>query len=147
MLRPLITAGRTGVKMTCTDSFICWIFPILAAYIANHPEQCLVSCCLENRCPHCLVGRDERGDQYRSPLRDQVSTTATLAQHGRGEDPYRFDDEGLRAVHYPLWADLPRTDIFACITPDILHQLYKGIFKDHLLKWCTSLVSEAEIDA
>jgi hypothetical protein len=147
ILKPLIMAGKNGVKMTCADSVIRRIFPILAAYVADHPEQCLVACCMENRCPRCVVPRDERGEHKDYPLRDQAATMITLTRHGRGEDPYLFDDEGLRAIHHPFWADFPHTDIFACITPDILHQLHKGVFKDHLMKWCTSIASEDEVDA
>ncbi|KAH9974860.1 hypothetical protein BJV74DRAFT_879658 [Russula compacta] len=67
---------------------ICRIFPILAAYVANHPEQCLVTCCMENQCPRCVIGRDEQGEN-----------------------------------------------------------LHKGVFKDHLIKWCTAIALEWELDA
>ena len=147
ILEPLITAGKNGVEMSCADGFVRRIFPIVAAYVADHPEQCLVACCMENRCPRCVVGFKERGENSRPPLRDQASTLNTLSQHKNGKDPYLFDDEGLRPIYYPFWADLPHTDIFACIAPDVLHQLHKGVFKDHIVKWCTSLASENEVDA
>ncbi|KAH9979616.1 hypothetical protein BJV74DRAFT_879411 [Russula compacta] len=93
ILEPLISVGKNGVEMTCADSLIRCIFPILAAYVTDHPEQCLVACCMENRCPRCVIGRDERGENVESPL------------------------------------------------------LHKGVFKDHLIKWCTAIASEWELDA
>lgn len=146
LLEPLIEAGRQGVLMTCADRKIHRIFPILAAYIADYPEQCLVVCCKENWCPRCVVLPNERGDFTTHRMRDPKSTLHTLRRHQNGEDPHLFEDEGLRAVYYPFWADLPHADIFQCMSPDILHQLHKGVFKDHLVPWISSIVSPAELD-
>ncbi|KAI6016622.1 hypothetical protein BKA83DRAFT_4473351 [Pisolithus microcarpus] len=125
LLHPLVDAGQNGVEMVCTDGQIWKVFPILAAYIGDHPEQCLVACCAENRCPKCLVPAKERGMQ----------TTCALHAQATGQYPPEFVAQGLRPVFSPFWADLPHADIFTAITSDILHQLHQGIFKDHFKKW------------
>ena len=146
LLRPLVSTGQDGVLMTCADSKIRRVYPILAAYVADYPEQCLVAACNENRCPKCTVWWAERGEYKKSPLRTEASVRRTLQSRKDGDDPVEFDLEGLQEIYSPFWADLPHTDIFLAITPDILHQLHKGVFKDHFVKWCTSLVGEQAID-
>ncbi|KAJ7749355.1 hypothetical protein B0H14DRAFT_3096936 [Mycena olivaceomarginata] len=128
LLKPLVEAGEKGVDMVCADGFIRRVHPILATYVADFPEQCLVACCKESRCPRCI-------------------TLALLDRHQQGHDPPEFDRDGLREVYQPFWRDLPHCDIFTCFTPDLLHQLHQGVFKDHLVKWCSKLLGEAEFDA
>ncbi|KAI9460078.1 hypothetical protein F5148DRAFT_1276771 [Russula earlei] len=116
ILEPLKSAGSNGTKLICADGVIRRIFPILAAYVGDHPEQCLVAGCKENQCPIC--------DGFLFPLRSQLHTEQVL--HLNGHHPPEFLEWGLRKVFSPFWAGMPHTDIFMCISPDILHQLFLG---------------------
>ncbi|KAG1858502.1 hypothetical protein F4604DRAFT_1882873 [Suillus subluteus] len=148
VLEPLVRAGMDGVDVTCPDCQVRWMYPVVAAYVADFPEQCLVACCMENRCPKCVVGCNEHGDMRKSPMRNRDSTVESLHLHHDGEmGNEQFEGElGLRAIYSPFWATLPHNDIFSCITSDILHQLHKGVFKDHIVSWCSDIIGEEELD-
>lgn len=148
LLKPLIEAGKSGVHMACADGYSRHVYPIVAAYIADHPEQCLVACTQENACPKCHVSPDRRGDPIHSPFRNPQETVSLINDALLG-----FDREGVKSAHIravsPFWSNLPHCDIFLSLTPDILHQLHKGMFKDHLVKWTTACVNggETEVDS
>ncbi|KAF7344216.1 hypothetical protein MVEN_01712300 [Mycena venus] len=130
MLQSLKVAERDGVTMDCADGFVRKMYLILAAYIADYPEQCLC-----------------RGNTTHAPWRCPTEILQTLADQSNGEYPTEFVDLNLRAIN-PFWADLPHCDIFRSMTPDLLHELHNGVFGYHLVKWSTEAMNggQAEVD-
>ncbi|KAI0709807.1 hypothetical protein C8Q76DRAFT_624659 [Earliella scabrosa] len=136
LLRPLVEAGKNGVEMTCADGAVRKVYPILSAYIADHPEQCLVTGCQENFCPKCTAHSSRLGEPVYSTMKEPDAVWETISAAARGKKPDEFKQQGLRLID-PFWRELPHCDIFSCITPDLLHQLHKGVFKDHTVSWAT----------
>ncbi|KAF7344304.1 hypothetical protein MVEN_01722000 [Mycena venus] len=136
ILEPLRAAGVDGETMDCADGCVRRMFPILAAYIADYPEQCLVACCRENSCPRCLVKPKQRGEPINSTMRDLGETLQVIVDQSQNKFPVKFVDQNLRPIN-PFWADFPHCDIFSSMTPDLLHELHNGVFGDHIVKWST----------
>ncbi|KAJ7193475.1 hypothetical protein GGX14DRAFT_537556 [Mycena pura] len=148
MLQTLKQAGEDGIDMDCADGFVRKMYLIVAAYIADYPEQCLVCCCGESSCPGCTCEPNCRGDAHtpHATWRSRTQTLQILEAQANREHPPEFAEQNLRAIN-PFWADLPHCDIFRSMTPDLLHELHNGVF-DHLVKWSTSAMmgGEAEVD-
>ncbi|KIJ55985.1 hypothetical protein M422DRAFT_150938 [Sphaerobolus stellatus SS14] len=148
VLKPLVEAAINGVDIVCADNKIRRVYPILAAYIADFPEQCLVAAVKECDCPICEIDPAFRGEPFKADIRNPETVLEILYPWGTEEERQEFIQLGLCPIPEPFWAKLPHANIFTCFTPDLLHQLHKGVFKDHLVKWCIKVAEggAAEID-
>ncbi|KAG8733444.1 hypothetical protein FRC10_000243 [Ceratobasidium sp. 414] len=143
MVEPLVEVSRNGVELWCSDGGVRRCYPFLAAYVADYPEQNLVTC--TSGCPICEEPKEGRGDLGApAPLRTRNSTLRALEEAEVGQK-VGMNKLGLRNI-WPFWTNLPLTNISASITPDLLHQLHKGMFLDHLVKWCKQLMGGDEMD-
>lgn len=43
----------------------------------------------------------------------------------------------ISLIWQPFTAGFPRADIHELLSPDLLHQVIKGTFKDHIVAWVT----------
>jgi hypothetical protein len=75
-----------------------------------------------------------------------AQTLQTLFAQMNGQQSSLVKDGVHDDVLAPFWADLPHADIFTSLTPDLLHQMHKDVFKDHLVEWCMALAGPEELD-
>lgn len=148
ILAPLHKAGLEGMEVCDGDGQVRRGHPIYAAYVADYPEQVLVTGAKSGDCaicpaPHNLFGED---DDY--PLRDLGEVLDVLDSADTSPLQYVHACKSIRMkpIYRPFWHGLPYADVFLSITPDILHQLHQGVIK-HLISWITSAYDSAEIDA
>lgn len=144
---PLCEAGLEGIIMSSGDGVRRRCHPILAAFVGDYPEQILVTTAYSGDCVTCDAEKEDLGIYpCVHPYRDIEA--ALEATHIPAPDLWvkKCLECNIKPVQHPFWADLPYTNIFASITPDILHQLYEGVMK-HLISWVTDICSADEIDA
>ncbi|KAH7918101.1 hypothetical protein BV22DRAFT_1108449 [Leucogyrophana mollusca] len=103
----------------------------IGLYIADYPEQVWLSGIVQGWCPKCDArpeNLDVEGALRRSPQKTSFLkrsfNTSTL-----------WDDFGVRADILPFTHQFPRADIHELLSPDLLHQVIKGTFKDHIVSW------------
>ncbi|EIN13305.1 hypothetical protein PUNSTDRAFT_59004 [Punctularia strigosozonata HHB-11173 SS5] len=153
VLRSLEDAGKTGVELTGGDGAVRLAFPIVAVYVADHPEQSLVCCTrFGQRCPKCSAAATDFAKHRLSSwtLRKQTDTLHNL-RRAQAHGSYRKAEAALKAaglthVDDPFWAHLPHCNIHSAISADVLHQLYQGMLM-HLIEWLTALIGASELDA
>ncbi|KAH9061974.1 hypothetical protein EDB87DRAFT_391243 [Lactarius vividus] len=150
LLSPIHSYGENGLVMTSGDGTWRRCHPIFAAFIGDYPEQALVTCTYNGRCPKCTVPRNQLGEFLRFPARDLTKAfdTFLLADENTSSFHAACNEAGLKPIYHPFWQHLPLTNIYISITPDMLHQLLQGVLK-HLLSWLTRSVvfGAMEIDA
>ncbi|KAH7090985.1 hypothetical protein BKA62DRAFT_626299 [Auriculariales sp. MPI-PUGE-AT-0066] len=146
----LFKPAKHGVKLVDSRGNVRRCHPLLAAYVADYPEQCLVACVRYGQaCPRCSTLRPGFGDDSVGTLREQADTLATIHaanSPGHGEKGGMLTAAGLNDVPAPFWAEWRHANIHCALTSDILHQLVQGVGK-HVVEWLLELAPERELDA
>jgi hypothetical protein len=124
IMEPLEEAGQTGVEMWCADGRLRRVYPLLASFVGDWPEQTNMACTSEGGCPICLKKWHGRGDKRKARMRKRSETLAAIDAYQRTGRTRGLKRLGLRRW-WPWWANLPTVNFGACLTPDLLHQLYK----------------------
>ncbi|KAI1782207.1 hypothetical protein LXA43DRAFT_1069135 [Ganoderma leucocontextum] len=121
ILQSLKPGMTTPEVVHCGDGHFRKVIYGLGPYIADYPEQALLACIVQGWCP--IPG---------AALRSREHTETVVCTHELGE---LWDEYGIVGDVIPFTNDFPRADIHELLSPDILHQLIKGSFKDHLITW------------
>ncbi|KAK7054546.1 hypothetical protein VNI00_003744 [Paramarasmius palmivorus] len=127
-LRPFMTKPDI---VRLPDGYYRRVVYSLGPYIGDYPEQVLLACIVQGWCSRCTARHDDLDggggpcSHKHTKLVEQVMPSATR----------QWDEYGIISGIKPFTASFPRADIHASIAPDILHQLIKGTFKDHLVTW------------
>ena len=150
VLEPLIEAGKNGVEITGANGEVRWVHPLLACYMADFPEQCLVTCTKYGTCPKCQKGSNdlqdpEPGEQHTWDWTLNIIESAKESLSKTAFYQSCMENDVSGSVYTPFWKGFPYCDIHIATTPDIFHQLYQGILK-HLIGWIQTLMTEEEFD-
>ncbi|KAF8801739.1 hypothetical protein BYT27DRAFT_7226659 [Phlegmacium glaucopus] len=119
ILQPLCAGMTMPEVLQCPDRHFCCTIFGLGPYIADYPEQVLLGCIVQNWCPCCTA--------HHSNLDGEAGQ--------QSKAHYLWDDYGIVGNIIPFMDSFPRADINQLLSPDLLHQVIKGGFKDHLITW------------
>ncbi|KAG9122331.1 hypothetical protein FRC07_001349 [Ceratobasidium sp. 392] len=146
MLAPLPEASENWVDMWCPDGRLRCVYPKVAAYCADFPEQSVQSCTSEGSCPICKTQFHGRSNLKQVlGLCKREETLGALRAYFKTKFVAELQPLNLKPV-WPWWGDLEDVNLPTCFTPDLLHQVYQGIFKSHLVRWMRYLVGNKKLN-
>ena len=137
VLAPLQEVVQEGTVMDCADSKTRLCFPILSAWIADHAEHAALHGIGSKSCPKCEIPSKELGENlwkiyeardyalYWEKAQEQESGEAGIAEY--------FQQVGVY-IGCNVFAELYRVNPADLHKPDLLHNIYLGLFK-HIIEW------------
>ncbi|KAG1721051.1 hypothetical protein EDB19DRAFT_1962612 [Suillus lakei] len=102
----------------------------LGPYIADYEERVLLTCIVRSWCAKCTSNSKSLNDDNLLHSRVHTDTLIEECDHGM-----LWDEYGIIAQLVTFTNDYSRANIHELIAPDLLHQIIKGAFKDHLVAW------------
>ncbi|KAH8988107.1 hypothetical protein EDB92DRAFT_1935954 [Lactarius akahatsu] len=126
----------------CADGFHRRVIYGLGPYITDYPEQVLISCIVTNWCAKCTAHKDDletlgspRSREHTDGIRELLGLRDLWKLYGVVGDVEPFTN------------DFPCAGVYELLSPDLLHQIIKGTFKDHLVHWVSTYVCQKHCGA
>ncbi|KAI0032371.1 hypothetical protein K488DRAFT_78514 [Vararia minispora EC-137] len=132
VLQPVKPGMTKPMIKRCPDGHYRRSLYDLGPKILDYPEQVSVACIVQNWCPRCDAPPEDLDGDANTIRRTRLWTDELIA----GLDPdVLWTQYGIDHDVVPFTNDFPHADIHEMISCDILHQLIKGTFHDHLVQW------------
>ncbi|KAG7085821.1 hypothetical protein E1B28_003359 [Marasmius oreades] len=139
MYEPLRSGMERPEVLLCADGHYRKAVYGIGPYIADYPEQVWLSGIVSGWCPkgRCDAQPDNLDNTTHVHLRSRSIREFMVTVFDPG---ILWDDYGVRVDVVPFTHHFPRADIHEIMAPDLLHQLIKGTFKDHLVTWINEYI-------
>ncbi|KAF8545834.1 hypothetical protein OG21DRAFT_1491871, partial [Imleria badia] len=152
VLMPLKVAARVGVMMSDPVGNLRYCFTPLAAWIADTPEESMLSATGSKVSPVTTATSKNFGDPYRHPPRTADKTLVAIrtacSQHSP-RDYKKFlkaiKPLGLNGVVEPVWIDWLLSDPSRFLLIEPLHHFHRFAW-DHDVQWCLTALGADELD-
>ncbi|THG93390.1 hypothetical protein EW026_g7829, partial [Hermanssonia centrifuga] len=133
ILSPLRPAMSEPEVTQCSDGHYRRTIYGLGPYIADYMEQVVVTNVVQGWCVTCPTRRQKLEEFCEGwNVRSRKHTKLLM----KGFDAKTlWNDYGVVSDVEPFTNDFPRADIYQLMSGDLLHQIIKGCFKDHLVDW------------
>ncbi|KAH9979673.1 hypothetical protein BJV74DRAFT_879404 [Russula compacta] len=115
----------------------------LGPYIADYLEQVWLAAIVQGWCPKCDA-HPENLDV--SNAQCQTHETTDFLIH-TWDPSILWTNFGVCTDIVPFTHEFPCDDIHELLTPDLLHQVIKGTFKDHLVMWVNKYLYKVHREA
>lgn len=150
ILQPLEEVGDKGLPIKSGTGSWYQCHPLYAIFSGDYQEQVLAAICKYTECPKCDIDHKNMGDRNSGfKLRDPNTVLDALESYD-SENPGEFikkcQKAKIKPIINPFWKNLPYSDPFQAICPDLLHQIFQGLVK-YLVVWLTKAYGNIELDA
>ncbi|KAH6868892.1 hypothetical protein BKA70DRAFT_1211207 [Coprinopsis sp. MPI-PUGE-AT-0042] len=139
-----LRAGMTAPEVVrCPDGHFRRAVYSIGPVIADYPEQVWLSGIVQGWCPKCTARpHDLDNPDARRRTRDKTDTLIQVY-----DTSILWADYGIRDDIVLFTDGFPRADIHELMAPDLLHQVIKGTFKDHLVTWVMEYIEHTHGEA
>lgn len=132
---------------------LCVIHTPLAAWIADYPEQLLISCLASKQSSFSTEGANNFGNAQPHSIQTANSILTAIAQAcSKTPNVWNLNTFAktckrhcLNGVLYPFWHGWGDAEPSSFLTPDALHKWHKFFF-DHVIQWAINLIGGDKLD-